>query len=147
MTLVTWSPLREFEDLFSRYSPMFGRSVATAAGNDTGAAEWRPAADVSETNAEYLIKAELPAVERKDVAVTVQEGVLTIRGERRYERRDESERQHRVESFYGSFARSFSLPPDADATRITAESRDGVLTVRIPKAEAAKPRAIDIQVR
>ncbi len=145
MTLVTWSPLREFEDLFSRYRPLPGRVVAQRGSAE--AAEWRPAADVAETDAEYLIKAELPAVDRKDVAVTVQEGVLTIRGERRYERKDDSERQHRVESYYGSFARSFSLPADADPIRITAESRDGVLTVRIPKAEAAKPRAIDIQVR
>lgn len=146
MTLVSWSPLREFEGIFSRYNPIFGRA-APAAGSGDAAAEWRPVADVAGTDQEYIVKAELPAVERKDVSVTVQEGVLTIRGERRYERRDNSERQHRVESFYGNFARSFSLPPDADAARISAESRDGVLTVRIPKAEAAKPRAIDIQVR
>ena len=76
--------------------------------------QWRPAANISETDKEYLIKAELPEVDKKDVEVTVHDGVITIRGERRFERTDDSEKQHRVESFYGSFARSFSLPADAD---------------------------------
>ncbi len=148
MTLVNWSPLREFEDVFERYNRLFSRSVP-AAGRDAGAdvVQWRPAANISETDKEYLIKAELPEVEKKDVEVTVHEGVITIRGERRFERSDDSEKQHRVESFYGSFARSFSLPADADETKIHAETKDGVLKVRIPKAEAHKPKPIEIQVR
>ncbi len=148
MTLVNWSPFREFEDLFDRYNRVVGRSLPAA--GQSGAAEgaqWRPVANISETKTAYLIKAELPEVDKKDVEVTVHEGVITIRGERRFERTDESEKQHRVESFYGSFARSFSLPPDADESKIFAESKDGVLKVHIPKAEVLKPKPIEIRVK
>jgi HSP20 family protein len=109
--------------------------------------EWRPAANISETDSEYLIKAELPEVAKKDIDVTVNEGIITIKGERRMEKNDESEKQHRIESFYGSFSRSFSLPADVDSSKIHAESKDGVLTVRLPKLEAKKPRAIEVSVR
>ncbi|MCC7258482.1 MAG: Hsp20/alpha crystallin family protein [Gammaproteobacteria bacterium] len=148
MTLVNWSPFREFEDIFDRYNRLFSRSVPAAGqGEAAGVVQWRPAANISETKDEYLIKAELPEVEKKDVEVTVHDGVITIRGERRFERTDDSEKQHRVESFYGTFARSFSLPADADEGRIHAESKDGVLKVRIPKTQVAKPKAIEIQVK
>jgi HSP20 family protein len=148
MALVSWSPFREFEDLFDRYNRAFNRALTTGdKGESVDVVQWRPAANISETDKEYLIKAELPEVEKKDVEVTVQDGVITIRGERRFERTDDSEKQHRVESFYGSFARSFSLPADADEAGICAESKDGVLKVRIPKTKAARPKAIDIQVK
>jgi HSP20 family protein len=148
MTLVNWSPFREFEDLFDRYNRFFGTSLPTAGkGESAEVVQWRPVANISETDKEYLIKAELPEVEKKDVEVTVHEGVITIRGERRFQRTDDSEKQHRVESFYGSFARSFSLPADADETRIVAESKDGVLKVHIPKTQVTKPKAIEIQVK
>jgi len=145
MTLVNWSPLRELDDIFERYNRAFRRSLPAEQGSDV--VQWRPVANISETDKEYIIKAELPEVEKKDVQVTVQEGVITIRGERRYERTDESEKQHRIESFYGSFARSFSLPADADEKRIHAESKDGVLKVHIPKAEVAQPKQVEIQVK
>lgn len=148
MTLVNWTPFREFEDLFDRYNRLLGGSMpATGKGEASEVVQWRPAANISETDTEYLIKAELPEVEKKDVEVTVHEGVITIRGERRFQRTDDSEKQHRVESFYGSFARSFSLPADADESKIYAESKDGVLKVHIPKSKAARPKAIDIQVK
>jgi HSP20 family protein len=147
MTLVNWSPFREFEDVFNRYNQLLGRSRAGSEESSNEVVQWRPAANISETDKEYLIKAELPEVEKKDVEVTVHEGVITIRGERRFERTDESEKQHRVESFYGSFARSFSLPADADESKIYAESKDGVLKVHVPKTQAVKPKAIDIQVK
>lgn len=149
MSLVNWSPFREFDDIFERYNRLFGRALpSTGQGGESAAmVQWRPAANISETDKEYIIKAELPEVEKKDVEVTVHDGVITIRGERRFERTDDSEKTHRVESFYGSFERSFSLPADADDSRIQAESKDGVLKVRIPKSAAAKPKAIDIQVK
>jgi len=148
MTLVNWSPFREFDDLFERYNRAFGRSLPAAGqGESAAVVQWRPAANISETDREYIIKAELPEVEKKDVAVTVHDGVITIRGERRFERADDTEKTHRVESFYGTFERSFSLPADADESKIQAESKDGVLKVRIPKSQAATPKAIDIQVR
>lgn len=148
MAIVSWSPLREFDDLFNRYNRLFG-SVTPAGDEREGgaAAQWRPTANIAETDKEYLIKAELPEVEKKDVEVTVHEGVLTIRGERRYQRSHETEKQHRVESFYGNFARSFSVPSDVDIERIFAESKDGVLAVHLPKTEQVKPKAIDVKVR
>ena len=148
MTLVNWSPFREFEDMFGRYNRLLSRALPVS-GQDEEAnvVQWRPAANISETDKEYLIKAELPEVDKKDVEVTVHEGVITIRGERRLERTDDSEKQHRVESFYGSFARSFSLPADADETKIYAESKDGVLKVHVPKSKAQQPKAIEIQVK
>lgn len=148
MTLVNWSPLRELDDLFNQYGRVLGRSVAPSAERgESNPVEWRPVANISETANEYLIKAELPEVAKKDIDVSVHEGVITIRGERRLENQASDEKHHRIESFYGSFARSFTLPADVDETKIQAESKDGVLTVRLPKTEARKPRPIEVQVR
>jgi HSP20 family protein len=147
MALVSWNPFRELDDVFDRYNRLFSRSLPATGGDDTGTAAWRPVANILENDKEYLIKAELPEVDKKDVEVTVHDGVIRIRGERRFERKDESEKQHRVESFYGSFARSFSLPADADETKIYAESKDGILAVHIPKSKAPQAKAIEIQVK
>jgi len=146
MTLVSWTPFREFDDLFNRYRSWPKRSLVGENGGERESAVWRPVANISETDKEYLIKAELPEVSRDDVEVSVHDGIITIRGERRMENTDESETQHRVESFYGSFSRSFSLPADVDETAIMAESKDGVLKVHLPKAEVEKPKAIEIKV-
>jgi HSP20 family protein len=147
MTLVSWSPLRELDDLFNQYSRVLGRSATPAAEARGNGVEWRPVANISETPEAYLIKAELPEVEKKDIDVSVHDGVITIRGERRLETREDKEKHHRIESFYGSFARSFSLPADVDEAKIQADAKDGVLTVRLPKTEAKKPRPIEVQVR
>lgn len=145
MTLVTWSPFREFEDLFNRYSRMPRRDVVSGEGGDS-TTDWRPVANISETDKEYLIKAELPEVSKDDIEVKANEGVITIKGERRMEKTSDDEKQHRVESFYGSFSRSFSLPADVDESAITAESKDGVLKVHLPKIEVVEPEAIEIKV-
>ena len=147
MTLVNWSPFREFEDLFNHYGRLpASRRTTDDARDGTLAVQWRPVANISETNSAYLIKAELPEVAKEDVEVAVHDGVITVKGERRLEQVEESEQQHRVESCYGSFSRSFSLPADANEDAITAESKDGLLTVRIPKTELQQPKAINIQV-
>jgi len=147
MTLVSWSPFREFEDLFSRYGAVPTRRLSAGGVNSERESEtWRPVANISETKDEYLVKAELPEVSREDVEVTVNDGILTIKGERRMEATEETETQHRIESFYGSFARSFSLPADVDETAIQAESKDGVLKIHLPKTVIEKPKAIEIKV-
>lgn len=146
MTLVSWSPLRELDDIFNQYSRVRGRSATPTAETPENGVEWRPVANISETPEAYLIKAELPEVAKKDIDVSVHEGVITIRGERRLETREDKEKHHRIESFYGSFARSFSLPADVDEAKIQADARDGVLTIRLPKTEAKKPRPIEVQV-
>lgn len=148
MTLVRLNPALEFESLFGRYNRLFnGLFPANDEAGAENAVQWRPAANIVENDREYLIKAELPEVDKKDVQLTVHEGVITIRGERRYERSHDSEKQHRVETFYGNFARSFNLPADVDESRIYAESKDGVLAVHLPKSEARKPKAIEIQIK
>ena len=149
MTLVNWSPLRELDDLFNQYGRLLGSRTGapSATAGDGSGVEWRPVANISESSGEYVIRAELPEVQKKDVEVSVHEGVITIRGERRLENRSDDEKHHRIESFYGTFARSFTLPADVDDTKIQAESKDGVLTVRLPKTEARKPRPIEVQIR
>jgi HSP20 family protein len=147
MTLVNWSPLRELDDLFNQYGRVLGRTSLPSADRSAGdAVEWRPVANISETADSYVIKAELPEVARKDIDVSVRDGIITIRGERRLENQSDDEKHHRIESFYGSFSRSFTLPADVDEKNIKAESKDGVLTVRLPKAEVQKPRSIEVQV-
>ncbi|HNS28099.1 MAG TPA: Hsp20/alpha crystallin family protein [Steroidobacteraceae bacterium] len=102
---------------------------------------------MSETDKEYLIKAELPAVKKEDIKITLDNGMITLSGERRQEKEHKDENQIRVESFYGSFSRSFSLPENIDPKAIRAESKDGVLRIRIPKTEAPATKAISIDVK
>jgi HSP20 family protein len=145
MNIVRWEPIREFEDLFRQHSPFFTRALHRFESDE---AKWRPVANISETDTEYLIKAELPEVTKEDVKVTFDQGLLTISGERRQEKKQSQENEIRVESFYGSFSRSFSLPDNVDAKGILAEYMDGVLNVRIPKTTPTQPeQPIAIEVK
>jgi HSP20 family protein len=145
MNITRWEPFREVEDMFRQYSPFLARAMRRFEGDE---AQWRPLADISETDTEFLIKAELPEVQKQDVKVSFEHGVLTISGERRQEKKQKDENEIRVESFYGSFSRSFSLPDNVDAKAIKAESKDGVLRVRIPKTTPRKPeQPIAIEVK
>lgn len=148
MTLIRWEPFRELDDVFSRYSPYFNRLGAARSGAVEGGETpaWTPVANISETDTDYLIKAELPEVSKEDVKVTVDENVITISGERLRRAEHKDEKVHRVESFYGHFSRSFRLPEDADVNAIQAESRNGVLKIRVPKTPAPKPRTVEVQV-
>lgn len=142
MNLIRWEPFREFDDLLRRFSPVLGR----AAGQSQNG-EWLPVANISETESEYLIKAELPEVNKDDVKVMVDNGLLTIRGERKQQKEHKDENEIRVESMYGSFSRTFSLPDNVDTAAIHAESRDGVLRVHLPKSSQVKLRAKTIEVK
>jgi HSP20 family protein len=102
---------------------------------------------VSETEGEYLIKAELPEVPKEDVSITVQDGILTLAGERKQELREDQEKAHRIERYYGSFARRFALPENADQQGISAESRDGLIVIRIPKQRVVEPQPRQIQIQ
>lgn len=143
-SLTRWEPFREMEEFFRSFSPFFGRGLRGFRGKEV---EWSPTADISETDKEYLIKAELPEVKKEDVKITVEDGVITLSGERKHQKEDKSENELRVESFYGTFSRSFRLPEDADPNNIRAESKDGVLRIHIPKSESKKPKAIQIEVK
>lgn len=147
--LTRWDPFKELEDLQNRITRLFGRAPVRREGGKEEAlrvAEWAPLVDISEDDKEYLIKAELPEVNKEDVKVTVQNDVLTISGERKYEKEEKKKKYHRIERAYGSFARSFTLPEDADPEKISAEFKDGVLYVHIAKSEKAKPKAIEVKV-
>ncbi len=148
MALIRWEPFGTMDDMFDRLMPSLQVRRRRMAEDEDGGREWLPSTDISETDQEYLIRAELPAVKKEDVHVTAEDGRLTISGERRQQSEQKSERFHRVESCYGSFSRSFALPENVDADRIRCESREGVLTVHVPKREPAKkrePRQIKIE--
>ena len=147
MRVIKWEPFRDVDDVFDRFIAESLRRWPRPPAEDRAASDWAPAADVSETEGEYLIKADLPAVRKEDVSITVQDGVLTLSGERRQEKHADSEKLHRVERTYGSFARRFALPDNADEQAIRAESRDGVILIHIPKhkVEQPQPRQIEIQ--
>ena len=142
MNIVNWEPFREMDDLFNRYARM-ARHNALRGEVDA----WAPSADITETDKEYLIKANLPEVRREDVKVTLDNGAITISGERKREKEEKGENEIRMESFYGMFSRSFSLPENVDTRNVHAESKDGVLKIHIPKTGAAKPRSISIDVK
>ena len=110
-------------------------------------ANWSPVVDIVENEKEYLIKAEIPEVRKEDVRLTVEEGALTIRGERFKEKEEKGRKFHRTERSYGTFIRTFTLPPDADEKRIEAKFENGMLNVSLPKSELAKPKAIEIKVK
>lgn len=150
MAIARLDPFRELEEMERRLASMFGRLPARRGGDGREETmtvfEWAPAVDIVENENEYLIKAELPEVKRDDVKVTVQNGTLTISGERTMEKEEKGKKYHRVERAYGHFARSFSLPEDADPTRIRAEFKDGVLNVHVAKSEQARPKRIEVNV-
>jgi len=147
MKLSVWEPFREMDRFMARMNPaQFWQSGRALPEFVDPKLQWAPSADISETDQEYLVRAELPAVQKEDVHVTLEDGVLTIRGERRQRQMEKTEKFHRVESFSGEFSRSFSLPDDADASGVRAESKDGVLTVHIPKHAVAKPAPLQIKV-
>jgi HSP20 family protein len=147
MRVIKWEPFRDIDDAFDRFFAETVRRWPQAGNERRAAQEWAPAADVSETDAEYLIKADLPEVRKEDVSITVQDGVLTLSGERRQEKREETEKLHRVERVYGSFARRFALPENADEQGIRAESRDGVILIHIPKVKVVQPQPRQITIQ
>ena len=128
---VQWNPLKERDELENRLSTLLGHRASTGNGGK---------------EALTVAKAELPAMKKEDVRLTVDNGVLTISGERKYEQEEKREKHHRIERAYGSFVRSFSLPEDADGSKVTADYKDGVLHVHLPKSEKAKPKSIEIKV-
>jgi HSP20 family protein len=114
-------------------------------GDQPRSAQFAPAVEVTETDDAYVVKAEIPGTKPEDVHVELHDGVLTLRGEKRQERDEDKEHVRYVERVYGSFSRSFALPQNADQEKVEAGFKDGVLTLRVPKREEAKPRTINIQ--
>jgi HSP20 family protein len=109
-------------------------------------ADWNPLVDISEDGKEYLIKVELPEVKKEDVKISMEEGTLTITGERKFEKEESGKKYHRVERAYGSFGRSFSLPDDASPGKVTADFKEGMLKVHLAKNAKAKPQQVEVSV-
>ncbi|HXF93425.1 MAG TPA: Hsp20/alpha crystallin family protein [Nitrospiraceae bacterium] len=147
-TVARWDPFRELEELSERLNRVFGRPSVRRDNNKEAltVADWIPAVDISESEGEYLIKAELPGVKKEDIKVTLQEGVLTIQGERKQEKEEKGRKYHRIERSYGTFMRSFTLPDSVDDSKVSAEFKDGLLYLHVPKSEKAKPKAIEVKV-
>jgi HSP20 family protein len=139
--------MQEFSERFNR---LFGRPLLAsrppAAEEALISADWVPLVDIEETDKEYLVKAELPEIKKEDVKVSLEDGVLTIQGERKLEKEEKGKKIHRTERAYGKFVRSFTVPSDVDDKKILAEFKDGVLAVHVPKTAAAKPRAVGVKV-
>jgi HSP20 family protein len=147
--LTRWSPLKELEEMEKRLSTFFGRPMTPTAGDKEetmAVAQWSPLVDITEDEKEYVVKAEIPEMKKEDIKLNVHDDVLTITGERKYEKEEKGKKYHRVERAYGSFMRSFTLPDDADGSKISAEYKDGVLKVHLPKSEKAKPKAIEVKI-
>ena len=148
MSLIRWDPFSDIDRTFNRMlrKSFAGMPRLSREGDGGTKLEWAPSADISETEKEYLIRAELPAVKKEDVKVTVDGGMITIEGERKQQKEEKTEKFHCVESLYGNFTRSFSLPEDINVEGIRCEDKDGVLTVHIPKTHTEKAKVKQIKV-
>ena len=149
MKLARWDPFRDVEDVFDRYTRSLGMPMRMRHGQDlmlSDTGEWSPRVDISETEKEFKITAEIPGIKREDVKISIEDGVLTVHGERKEEKEEKGHKLHRVERFYGSFSRSFVLPQNTDEKHVDATFKDGLLTLVIPKKEADKPKSIEVQV-
>ena len=142
MTLVRWDPARELASMeIDRLNQMFTDFYGSPMSRS-----WMPPVDIYESDAhEFVIKAELPEIRREDISVTFENNVLTLHGERKAEVDASDEAFHRRERQYGTFTRSFTLPPTVDPDHIQASCKDGVLTIRVPQREEAKPKQITVQ--
>lgn len=148
MNLVRWDPFRELEDVSARLNRLLTQPLARRLADDGGTllADWAPAIDVQETDGEYLVKADLPEVKKEDVTVEMQNGMLSVRGERHQEKEEKGKKFHRIERAYGRFERRLAVPADVDAQKVAAEFKDGVLKVHLPKSAAAKPKTVEVKV-
>jgi len=146
MAIVKVDPFREFAAMQDRMNRLFGNAYLR--DEDTGIrGAWMPAVDIFETDSHDLVlKAELPGLSREDIEVTVENSTLVLKGEKKFEQEVKEENYRRIERSYGTFHRSFTLPNTVDASKVSAEFKHGVLTVKLPFREEAKPRAINVEV-
>ena len=139
-TLSIWNPIHEMDELFHN------RLASVLGGEGVQSVAWSPVVDIEETELNYLIRAELPGLSKEKVKVTVEDGVLTLSGERDLERKVEGKTFHHIERSHGMFTRSFTLPENADAESVSANYKDGLLEIRVAKCEEAQPKSIKVRV-
>lgn len=148
MAIVRWEPFRDVVSAQDQFNRLFNETFSRFLGENepTAKAAWAPAVDIYEKENSVVLKAELPGVDPKDVDIRIEDGTLYLKGERKFEKETKEENYHRIERSYGSFMRTFQLPRTLNADNVTAEYKDGILTLTLPKREEAKPKAIKIQV-
>lgn len=137
LSLANWNPVRDFDDFFTRISQLPSEQL--------GRSDWMPPVDISETEDAYQIEIEVPSIPREEINVSVKDGVLTVSGERKFEKATGGKR-HRVERRFGKFVRSFRLPEDVQEDSIDATAKEGLLRVAVKKREEVLPRTIEVQV-
>lgn len=145
MAISRWSPMRELMSVHDQLNRFFDESVSRQGAGEFEYGNWAPAVDLREEENHYLLQADMPGMKKDEIEVNVENNVLTIRGERRFEAEVKKETYHRIERAYGKFTRSFTLPSRVQADAIKATYKDGILEVLIPKAEESKPKKISIQ--
>jgi len=143
MSLTHFDPLATFPATFRNFEDAIARML----NEPRGARPWSPSVDIFETENELVLKADLPDVKLEDIEVRVENQTLTLKGERKFDKDESNGGYHRIERSYGSFVRNFTVPSSVDAEKVAADYKNGVLTVRLPKKEAAKPRQVKIEVK
>ena len=144
MQLTRWNPFVELDEMQHRLNRLLADRPVK--GTDTGFADFMPAVDIQETDAEFVVKADLPDVKKEDIKIHLQDGVLAIEGERLKEKEETGKRFHKIERQFGRFVRRFELPTDIAADKVRAEFKDGVLNVVLPKAPAAGPKRTEVTI-
>jgi HSP20 family protein len=146
MAVVRWDPFRDLNVLQDRMNRLFEDAGRGWRGNEEPAATttWSPAVDIFETEGEIVVKAELPGMDRNDITLNLEKNVLTLKGDRKLEKETKDDNYHRIERSYGSFSRAFSIPATVDEEKISADYKEGVLKIVLPKKEQAKPKQIRI---
>lgn len=149
MSLIKWDPFRDLLSLQERMNKLFEESLSRSGKDqeDLTVGRWSPAIDVMENEQEIVIKGELPGIELKDVEVLIKDNLLTLRGERKFEKEEEKEDYHRIERAYGAFQRVFTLPASVEQDKVKAKMKDGILEIRLPKARKELPKKVEIEVK
>ena len=146
MNIIKYDPFREMRSLQDEVNRLFTSSFSRGGGeSDLMRGAWSPQVDIFENQNEIVLEAELPGMKPEDVDISIENNVLTIHGERKFEKKDENDNFHRVERSYGNFTRSFTLPPTVQSENANAEFENGVLRLTLAKREEAKPRRIEIK--
>jgi HSP20 family protein len=145
MTILRYDPFRDLRTLQEEVNRLFSSNLDPSFGEEgIGRGAWNPNVDIYQNKDQIVLEAELPGMNREDFELTMEKNVLTLRGERRFEKKDETDNYHRVERSYGSFSRSFTLPQQVSGAGAAAEYRNGVLRVTLPKREEVKARRIEV---
>jgi len=145
MAIVRWDPFRDLNMLQDRMNRLFDDAGSTWRTDEPAATtSWSPSVDIFETEGEIVVKAELPGIDRKDIQLNLENNVLSLRGERKFQKETKDDNYHRIERSYGAFRRSFSIPASVDEERIRADYNDGVLKIVLPKKDQTKPKQIKI---